>query len=196
MPATALALALALACAGCAGQSADEGQAADASEFPAAGPWAEDFAVAVSKASAYERSVLDDGEVSAAEIADAQHRTRACVRDGGYDYRVAEDGTGEAKRLDGTVPSGIEELNAILMQCESKFDVSITTLYNEVRRNPEKQDEARITVGCLRKSGLVGADYSERKWRAENDSGRFSFNEYDPAAVQCRLDPLGLWRKQ
>lgn len=167
-----------------------------AAAFSAAGAWAQDFADAAGPASAYERSVLADGEITAAEISDAQSRTRACMHDSGYEYTVAEDGTGEAKRLDGKVPSGIDEVNRPLQDCEARFDRSITNLYNEVRRNPEKQDEAEIAVACLRGAGLVGADYSERKWRAEYDSGVFSFNEWAADAVQCRLDPLGLWREQ
>jgi hypothetical protein len=67
-------------------------------------------------------------------------------------------------------------------------------LFNEVRRNPEKQDDAEITVACLKEAGLVTKAYSEREWRDEDDKGVYSYDQWAPEAVQCRLDPLGLWR--
>jgi hypothetical protein len=117
------------------------------------------------------------------------------MRDAGYDLQVADDGTSSLSRIDGADLPEMDVVEAVRRRCAHQFDRSITYLFNEVRRNPEKQDEAKITVACLRKSGLVGRDYTERKWRSENDTGMFSFGDYDPAAVQCRLDPLGLWRQ-
>ena len=163
--------------------------------LPAAGPWAQEFGESLALASDYEARVLRDGEISAAELADAQARDRACMRDAGYDLQVADDGTSSLSRIDGTDLPETGFVDSVRRRCAHQFDMSITYLFNEVRRNPEKQDEAKITVACLRKSGLVGRDYTERKWRSENDTGVFSFDEYDPAAVQCRLDPLGLWRQ-
>jgi hypothetical protein len=163
--------------------------------LPAAGPWAQEFGESLALASDYEAQVLRDGEVSAAELADAQARDRACMRDAGYDLQVADDGTSSLSRIDGADLPATDIVDAVRRRCAHKFDRSITYLFNEVRRNPEKQDEARITVACLRKSGLVGKEYTERKWRSEYDTGVFSFDEYAPAAVQCRLDPLGLWRE-
>lgn len=163
--------------------------------LPAAGPWAQEFGESLALASDYEARVLRDGEISAAELADAQARDRACMRDAGYDLQVADDGTSSLSRIDGADLPEAGIVDSVRRRCAHQFDMSITYLFNEVRRNPEKQDEAKITVACLRKSGLVGRGYTERKWRSENDTGVFSFDEYDPAAVQCRLDPLGLWRQ-
>ncbi|PYY33158.1 hypothetical protein DEI89_10780 [Curtobacterium sp. MCBD17_030] len=163
--------------------------------LPAAGPWAQEFGESLALASDYETQILRDGEISAAELADAQARDRACMRDAGYDLQVADDGTSSLSRIDGADLPEMDVVEAVRRRCSHQFDRSITYLFNEVRRNPEKQDEAKITVACLQKSGLVGKDYTERKWRSENDTGMFSFDDYDPAAAQCRLDPLSLWRQ-
>jgi hypothetical protein len=81
-----------------------------------------------------------------------------------------------------------------MLRCSAVYDSTITYLFNEIRRNPEKRDEAEISVACLRAAGLVGKGYTERRWRAEYDEGAFSFDEWSTDAVQCREDPLGLWR--
>lgn len=167
----------------------------DPSGFSAAGPWAGEFAESAADASPYQRQILSDGTISAREVADAQSRMSACMRDLGYDYTTAEDGTSEASPLPGRKAEDAAAMNDSKSKCAKDFDSDVTYLFNEVRRNPEKQDEAMITVACLRAARLVDDTYTERDWRDQNDDGNFSFSPWDPAAVQCRLDPLGLWRQ-
>lgn len=160
-------------------------------------PWGAEFAQARDEGSPYERNVLADGVVTAAEVIESHRRVQTCMRGGGFDLEWTEENTYEVTASDGSeltkdVDAALEQLR---LACLDRWDHSITYLFTETRRNPEKQDDAKITAACLRKSGLVGADYTERRWRSENDTGSFSFDEYDPAAVQCRLDPLGLWRQ-
>jgi hypothetical protein len=179
---------------GCSAQS-DARRLVSASDFASAGAWAPESADAVAEASPYEAEVLADGVITAAERSDAQARTGECMRDAGYRYREFDDGTAEMERVDGRPITSVNPSNDVLRGCERRFDRNISYLYNEIRRNPEKRDEAEIAVACLRASGLVDSDYTERSWRADNDTGDFPFGDYDAAAVQRRLDPLGLWRK-
>jgi hypothetical protein len=167
----------------------------DPSSFSAAGPWADEFAESASDTSPYQRRILSDGTISAQEVADAQSRMSTCMRDVGYDYVTAEDGTSEASPLPGRKAEDAAAINDSKSKCAKEFDSDVTYLFNEVRRNPQKQDEAEITVACLRAARLVDDTYTEREWRTQNDDGNFSFSPWDPAAVQCRLDPLGLWRQ-
>ncbi|PZE54914.1 MULTISPECIES: hypothetical protein [unclassified Curtobacterium] len=141
--------------------------------------------------------MLADGVVTAAELSDSHRRMQICMRDGGFDLEWSEEDTYEVTASNGSelTKSVDAALEKTRLACLDKWDHSITYLHTATRRNPEKQDEAKITVACLQKSGLVGKDYTERKWRSENDTGMFSFDDYDPAAVQCRLDPLSLWRQ-
>lgn len=173
-----------------------QAHSSDNSSFSAAGPWAGEFAESVEGASEFEKAILSDGAITPAELEEAQHRKRDCMLDSGIRWTIFEDGTSEGKSSDGGELGPAEEVNGTLRKCSHRFDRSVTYLFNEMRRNPEKQDEAAISVACLRAAGLVDASYTERRWREENDTGEFSFSQWDAAAVQCRLDPLGLWREE
>lgn len=163
----------------------------------AAGPWAQDFDDAIADAGPYERAVLEDGVVTPQELEDARARKKQCMRDSGYIYEEHDDGTAEAKAAPGhRRDDDAGPVNSALAACSDRFGHSIDFLFNETRRNPLKEDEAKIMVACLRAAGVVDASYSERQWRRDNDTGDWPFSDFDPAAVQCRLDPLGLWREQ
>jgi hypothetical protein len=181
--------------AGCAATTTETVQSAHR-ESPS-GPWTAEFAAAKAEASRYEATVLADDTITESELSDSHARMVRCMRDGGFTLTWSEENTYQVEESGGAdlTASVDARLEEVRLSCRERWDHNITYLFTEVRRNPEKQDEAKITVDCLRKSGLVGGSYSERKWRAENDTGRFSFDEYGRAAVQCRLDPLGLWRE-
>jgi hypothetical protein len=162
------------------------------------GPWAQDFADAIADSrSRYEKAILGDGVVDASEVADAHAHVRRCLGDSGYRIDYYPDGGFEVDKLrDGHASDDMTTTNHVLESCEAKYDQYVTFLYEETRRNPQKQDEAKISVACLRAAGLVGKGYTERKWRKDNDTGDWPYDDYDRRAVQCRLDPLGLWRQQ
>lgn len=164
----------------------------DAAAFAAAGAWAGDFAEAASGASSYERKILADGSISAAEVAESRQRMRSCMHDFGYRYTEHDDGTAEAEPTARGSVTDVEDANERMLECSRRFDRNVSLLYDETRRNPEKQDEAQIAVECLRHAGLVDGSYSERRWRSEDDAGVFSFDEWAPGAVHCRTDPLDL----
>ena len=161
-----------------------------------AGPWEDDFREALaSGVSDYEASILEDGRITASEVEDAHDRISRCLADSGYTINYSADGGFEIGSLRGGAPSNdMTRTNSVLEACEKRYDESVTMLFQETRRNPEKQDEAKIAVACLRRAGIVGKGYTERKWQSEYDDGVFSFNDSDPRAQQCDLDPLGLWR--
>jgi hypothetical protein len=161
-----------------------------------AGPWEDDFREALaSGVSDYEASILEDGRVTASELEDAHDHVRSCLTDSGLDINYFPDGGFELLARSGRYPDGFfERSDPVLGACEKRYDEYVTMLFEETRRNPEKQDDAKITVACLRRAGIVGKDYTERRWRSEYDEGVFSFDDSDPRARQCDLDPLGLWR--
>ncbi|WP_420363739.1 hypothetical protein AABM26_05295 [Curtobacterium aetherium] len=162
-----------------------------------AGPWADEFREALGAGiSSYEEKILADGQITTAEVEDVHGRVRACLADAGLGIEYDPDGGFDVLSLDGKYPDDFfDRSDPVLRACEKQYDEYVTMLFEESRRNPEKRDEATITVACLRRAGVVGKDYTERKWRAESDSGLVSFDEYDERAQQCRLDPLGLWRE-
>jgi hypothetical protein len=169
----------------------------DAATLGLSGPWADDFARALAAhPSPYEREILADGRVTSAELEDAHSHVERCLRDSGLTIEYFPDGGFQTGAVDGKYPDDFfERSDPVLRACEKRYDEYVTMLFQETRRNPEKRDEAEITVACLRKAGVVGKDYSERQWRKEDESGEYSFPGLDPRAQQCRLDPLGLWRQ-
>jgi hypothetical protein len=171
-------------------------QATISASSDVAGPWAAEFREALrSDVSAYEAEILRDGKVTPAELSDAHQRVDRCLGAAGMSIAYDPDGGFALESRDGKYPDDFfERSDPVLRACEKRYDEYVTMLFQETRRNPEKRDEAEITVACLRKAGLVGKEYSERQWRKEDETGEYSFPELDPRAQQCRYDPLGLWR--
>lgn len=180
---------------GCAGTAGAPGPtAAVAIDRAAAGPWADDFAEAATGLSEFQSRIIADGRITAAELEEAQARMGACMEDLGHTFTTSEDGRSQSVPLPGHEGDDVDTVNGYKLRCSAVYDTTITSLFTEIRRNPERRDEAEISVACLRAAGLVGKGYTERQWRAEYDEGVFSFDEWSADAVQCREDPLGLWR--
>ncbi|MFJ4295035.1 hypothetical protein [Curtobacterium sp. NPDC089689] len=166
------------------------------SELKASGPWADDFRAALDDdVSDFESNVLSDGVVTPEELEATHDRVQRCLADSGFGIDYDADGGFALRALDERYPDDFfERSDPVLRACEQQSDEYITYLFGETRRNPDRLDEAKITVSCLRTAGLVGDDYSEQRWRSDQSAGAFPFDETADAAVQCRLDPLGLWR--
>lgn len=164
----------------------------DPAVFAAAGPWAVEFAEAA--VAPYQVGILSDGVITADERADARARTSKCMRSHGYRYEEHRDGAADINPLHRQSES-IEQVASYLADCSRRFDHHISMLFDAVRRNPEHRAEATIQVACLQRSGVVGADYTQRRWRSEQADDHFSFEEWSPEATRCRLDPLGLLRQ-
>jgi len=173
---------------------ADSGDPVAGSSPVSDAPWADEFASAMSGASDYERSVLEDGVVTPAELVEAQSKKRSCLKDAGYRWDIEEDGTSSLDPISERAVSPTRMLNGVLQECSRRFDQNVTVLFDEVRRNPQREDEARIMVACLREVGLVDRSYTERDWRRDDDRGVYPFGTSSEAFVGCRLDPLRLWR--
>lgn len=183
-----------LATVSCSATGPVEERGADDADF--SGPWAEDFRTAYEESgSEYERSVIRDGAVSADELEDAHTRIDRCLRDSDLTIEYDPDGGFEIGSTVGDAPSNdMSRTNRVLEACEARYDQRVTMLFEQTRRNPEKLDDAKITVACLRESGLVGPGYSTRQFRDDYDSYEFPFGPFDERWRQCELDPLGLWR--
>lgn len=183
-----------LSTASCSAPGLTTERGADDTDF--SGPWAEDFRAAYQESeSEYERSVIRDGMVTADELEDAHSRIDRCLRDSDLTVEYDPDGGFEIASTVGEAPSNdMSRTNRVLEACEARYDQRITMLFQQTRRNPEKLDDAKITVTCLRESGLVGPDYSTRQFREDYDSYEFPFDTLDEQWRQCDLDPLGLWR--
>ncbi|RDV44356.1 hypothetical protein DOE76_13320 [Leifsonia sp. ku-ls] len=159
------------------------------------GPWASDFQKAFADAKTeWERDVLRDGVVTAAEYEQSRAHVRSCLGDAGYTISWDEQGGFALGAKSGTYPDDFfERSDPVLRQCESRWAGSIPFLFEQVRRNPAKKDEATIQVACLKAAGLVDETYSKQRWSRDNEKGDFPFDPTSESARQCSLDPLSLW---
>ncbi|GAA4675187.1 hypothetical protein [Frondihabitans cladoniiphilus] len=159
-----------------------------------AGPWAQQFEGAYAEAdSDYERQVLRDGEVTLAEYEQTKERLQQCVGDSGYVITWDDAGGFELGSKSDRYPDDFfEKSDAVLRRCEKRWEGSIRFLYEQVRRNPDRQDEASIVVACLQKAGLVTKTYDSKSWARDNEAGRLPYDERSREAESCQLDPLGL----
>lgn len=195
----ALLVGSALALSGCSAGDADTPRPSERApaSLEAVGPWADAFREALdADLSDSEARVLADGRVTTQELEAAHEGVRRCLADSGLGIEYDPDGGFTLPALDGKYPDDFfERSDPILRACEKRHDEYVTYLYEETRRNPDRFDDAKITVPCLRDSGLVGKDYTERQWRKDYDADTLPFDETSDAAIQRRLDPLGLWRQ-
>lgn len=177
------------------GCSASDSNESKASQLSVTGPWASDFQVAHANAkSDYERSVLADGEISAAEYEQSKNHLRSCLGDAGLTITWDTRGGFELGSQSGSYPDDFfERSDPVLQQCESQWAGSILYLYEQIRRNPEKRDEDAMQVACLRSSGLIDETYTKEQWRRDNENDALPFDRRGDAATRCELDPLGLW---
>lgn len=189
-----LALTLSFGLAGCTSSAAvtDEKEAAPR-DFD--GPWGSEFASAYSAAdSDFERGVLSDGQVTAQEASESRGHIERCLADAGLTIDWDAFGGLELGAVDGDYSGDFfARSDPVLRNCEQRWEGSIRVLYERVRRNPDKQDEAGIAVRCLQAAGLVDSKYSERRWRTDSERDEWPFDQWSAEAQRCRVDPLGLW---
>lgn len=162
------------------------------------GPWATEFQTAFANAkSVWERDVLRDGAVSASEYEQSRSHMRSCVGDAGYTITWDERGGFELGSKSEEYPDDFfDRSDRILQGCEAEWAGSIPFLFEQVRRNPDRKDEATIQVACLASAGLVDDTYSAQRWRRDNEQDAFPFDALSDAAVRCAADPLALWLKK
>lgn len=185
-------IAMAACLLGCS--SADSSQPT-ASPLSVTGPWASEFQVAYADAkSDYEREVLADGEITSAEYEQSKNHLRSCLADAGFTIAWDERGAFELGSQTGRYPDDFfERSDPVLQECEARWAGSIHFLYEQVRRNPQKQDESALQVACLLSAGLVDNSYTKDRWRRDNEEDSFPFDSRGDAAMRCQADPLGLW---
>jgi hypothetical protein len=190
--ATGILIVMAAGLLGCSGADAPQ---PSVSPLSISGPWASDFQTAYAHAkSDYVRGVLADGEVSAAEYEQSRNHVRSCLADSGLTITWNERGGFELGAKNGQYPDGFfERSDPILQECETKWAGWIPVMYEQVRRNPQKQDEAALQITCLRNAGLIDETYTKAQWRRDNENDSFPFKRRSGPATACELDPLGLW---
>lgn len=183
---------VALCLVGCSSAAVPEPAA---SPLAVTGPWADEFRTAYADAkSDFEREVLVDGTITSAEYEQSKNHLRSCLVDANLTITWDERGGFELGSKSGDYPDDFfERSDPVLTQCESRWTGSILYLYEQIRRNPQRQDESALQVACLKTAGLVDGTYGTDQWRRDNENDAFPFDSRSDAAVRCAADPLGLW---
>ncbi|MDR1450700.1 MAG: hypothetical protein LBI84_11000 [Propionibacteriaceae bacterium] len=136
------------------------------------GPWAGEFSVAYEKASdPAARFILQDGKVTAEELAEANAAFQGCLEGMGFsDVVINEDGSMAVTRPP-ALRDDYEAADDLVKECDAGWgDVSL--LYNLVKGNPEAVDTAQIMAECLIRIGLRPAGYTAADyWFDFNGSG-------------------------
>jgi hypothetical protein len=138
------------------------------------------------------KAALADGKITRAEYEAAVQRYVACAADKGvtitlhdqyglYVYEVAQ------------VPGA----DAALAACTPVIQ-TIESLYASITTNPQDLDWNDVVVGCLRRAGLVGPDYTGKQFKAwldssatsaTSDGGQVVTSTADPGAATPPFDP-------
>lgn len=175
------------------------------------------YSAAIAKAldstrSDYVRSILEDGQITAAEMRDAQQQNLSCLSESGITAQYVDSGAGystleTAGDLDAT------ELKA-MVTCADKWTGEAESLYIDQVMNPENKDLNALIAACLVKKelapeGFDGADFRELM-RAHSQSsaqdspgqdGSVSVEETgdiilpggqsmsNPQAIMCQMNP-------
>lgn len=137
--------------AGCAGEPA-------ASEHP----WAAEFAEANrTTSSEFVRSVLSDGEITAAEFQEAKERKLDCLTDEGIRATWRTEASGVVRLS----IAGEWDRDAEL-RCHLAWMGPIWHLYEDVLMNPLNEDWYELVAACLTRRGLAPPGFTGEQYLA------------------------------
>jgi hypothetical protein len=157
----------------------DSGAGGEAPSSPAS--WAEDFELAYEQATTEEeREALRDGEITAQEYAYFQQRIVDCLVSRGMTAKFRADGA-----LEYTNPGGVSQ--EVIDRCNWENGLRLIVLRDSIERNPAHLDETSIMLDCLKRVGLVPADYTEAELL--NGVGLKEIEATEDFAA-CAADPL------
>ena len=122
-------------------------------------PFAAEFAQARNQATTdFERTILEDDEISEAELDEARQRFARCVEDLGYLVTFGEHGMRiEYPGVDASNVAETEAASEKSFECEVGSTSVIEPLYAAVRSNPEGGDYRQNAVECLIRHGVAPA---------------------------------------
>lgn len=141
----------------------------------------------------FERDVLADGQVTAAELREAQDLLTACLTDAGYVVEVLPDGgytqeSTDARPADPDAAAAFDEaMQADHDACAEGSTVLVEPLYRAITANPDNEDLNAAIASCLVRHGVREEGYGVEDLRADLDADRMSGPEVDA----CWDDPHG-----
>ncbi|ALJ18685.1 hypothetical protein [Microbacterium sp. No. 7] len=161
--------------------------AAQGPEF--SGPWAAEFSQAYTDApSDFIRSILAQGEITDANLAETQQLNKACLESAGFsDVEHFMRGG-----LSVTPPKGRSDadIHDLVRQCSDDSGLTqIETLYTALLINPDNADMDELAVQCLITEQVVEPSFTVadlQSWYDRDDPRLLASG----VAANCTFDPL------
>lgn len=167
----------------------------DVPEF--SGPWAGEFANVYRRTQTdFERAILEDGEISDQEIAEAKDKFRTCLSDYGFSNIVMGDDGSFSVTNPADLDAGAAEERVSTCSVESG-EQTVLALHSWIRRNPDNLDENTIMAACLVNKGVVDVAYTAEDYARDVPTLRFPYLAGVDGATafnECNADPLGLFQ--
>lgn len=145
-----------------------------------------------SSSSDLEKAILHDGMITAAEAAAARGAFSACMA--AYGFQVEWEGDSDAHAVrQGTSPPTPEEMANLgkrEAECTKSTPMLALSLYYQMRRNPQKQDEFTIIAACLVRKGVMPAGYTATDFARDRAMQPPPKQFETEDAATCMVSPL------
>ena len=159
-----------------------------------AGPWSSQLKEAASNASSeLERKILDDGTITAAEVAVAKQSFSSCLAAQGVTVSWEPDADAYSVGFPVAGTPSSDEMKKMEDQqrtCALASATNVISLYYQMRRNPQKQDEFTIIAACLVRKGVMPAGYSASDFARDRAMQPPPKPFESDAAGRCMTSPL------
>jgi hypothetical protein len=181
--ATTMAALATLAIGGCSSSPQDETASAGNS------PYAQEIEELRSRTdSDFIRRVLADGEISAAEMAESEAGTLACIdrEDLNMRFVTHPDGSRGLRWTD-SGPLDDDAMHA----CSRAWDDGLGSIYESIRVNPNNEDFAELVAACLVRTGLAPDGFTSEDLEALMKSGSRGMEvtfDHDGNVIDDRVD--------
>ena len=144
-------------------------------------PFQADFDQAMTTTTEFQRSVLEDYEITDAEYSEARNRFKACVEDEGYTLLLEADGT----RMEGIQDGQEAAADAVFTRCQDENLGFVEPFYYELRENPQNEDRTVLLVDCLQRADVLDESVDADDVLADPGIGPAE----DPRVTECDADP-------
>jgi len=157
-----------------------------------------DRALARDDLSDFQRTVLEDYDVSDAEYDEARQGFSGCMTDAGFDVKLNPDGGYTVEDPSITWDSNDDErgdatarFETVHDQCSAQFLDQLSVLYIAITGNPEKRDMDEMIVECLVRNNVVAEGFTKEEYRAASDAGQpLTTDPWKEAVVRgCMVTP-------
>ena len=149
--------------------------------------------IATTRSSDLERAILADGTITAAEVATAKEAFGACMAAYGAEVTWAADTDAHTVGYqDARAPSPelFAQMENQQKTCDQSTPKSAVSLYYQMQRNPQRQDEFSIVAACFVRKGVMPPGYTGADFARDRSTEPRPTQFETEAAGACFAAPL------